>query len=44
MLDFFVHPALFWLFGMRSAERVVQGSKQRIELNEESEADTNHAS
>ena len=37
MLDFFVHPALFWLFGLRSAERVVLGSKQRIELNEESE-------
>ena len=39
MLDFFVHPALFWLFGTRSAERVVQSSKQRIELNEESEED-----
>jgi CzcA family heavy metal efflux pump len=38
MLDFFVHPALFWLFGLRSAERVVHSSKQRIELNEESEA------
>jgi hypothetical protein len=23
-LDVFVHPALFWLFGLRSAERVVQ--------------------
>lgn len=44
MLDFFVHPALFWLFGMRSAQRVVQSSKQRIELNEESELDTNHVS
>ncbi|MDP1560257.1 MAG: efflux RND transporter permease subunit [Pirellulaceae bacterium] len=43
MLDFFVHPALFWLFGIRSAERVVQGSKQHIELNEESEADTSLA-
>jgi HME family heavy-metal exporter len=38
MLDFFVHPALFWLFGLRSAERVVRSSKERIELNEESEA------
>ncbi|XZE35784.1 efflux RND transporter permease subunit [Pirellulaceae bacterium SH501] len=37
MLDFFVHPALFWLFGLRSAERVVRSSTQRIELNEESE-------
>jgi HME family heavy-metal exporter len=44
MLDFFVHPALFWLFGMRSAQRVVQSSKQRIELNEESEVDTKHVS
>jgi CzcA family heavy metal efflux pump len=23
LLDFFVHPALFWLFGMKEAERVV---------------------
>jgi CzcA family heavy metal efflux pump len=38
MLDFFVHPALFWLFGLRSAEHVVRSSKERIELNEESEA------
>jgi CzcA family heavy metal efflux pump len=38
MLDFFVHPALFWLFGLRSAERIVRSSKERIELNEESEA------
>lgn len=43
MLDFFVHPALFWLFGMKSAQRVVQSSKQRIDLNEESEVDSNHA-
>ena len=38
MLDFFVHPALFWLFGLRSAEGVVRSAKERIELNEESEA------
>ncbi|MDX1925291.1 MAG: efflux RND transporter permease subunit [Pirellulaceae bacterium] len=37
LLDFFVHPALFWLFGLRSAERVVRSSKQQIVLNEESE-------
>src|SRR5262249_50067884 len=24
LLDFFVHPALFWLFGIREAERVVR--------------------
>ena len=24
LLDFFVHPALFWLFGLRSAQRVVE--------------------
>ena len=23
LLDFFVHPALFWLFGLRSAQRVI---------------------
>jgi HME family heavy-metal exporter len=37
MLDFFVHPALFWLFGLRSAETVVRSSRERIELNEESD-------
>ncbi|EMI15292.1 heavy metal efflux pump, CzcA family protein [Rhodopirellula maiorica SM1] len=34
MLDFFVHPALFWLFGMKSAERVVTAAAGEIELNE----------
>ena len=24
LLDFFVHPALFWLFGRRSAQRAVE--------------------
>jgi len=35
MLDFFVHPALFWLFGMKSAQRVVNQSQQLVELEEE---------
>jgi HME family heavy-metal exporter len=26
LLDFFVHPALFWLFGLREAQRVVQAA------------------
>lgn len=39
MLDFFVHPALFWLFGLKSAERVVQASKSDVLLVEESEDD-----
>ena len=34
LLDFFVHPALFWLFGMKSAERVVQHSRQEVKLEE----------
>ena len=37
MLDFFVHPALFWLIGLKSAERVVNESKTDIPLFEESE-------
>ncbi|MGB7344328.1 MAG: efflux RND transporter permease subunit [Pirellulaceae bacterium] len=37
MLDFFVHPALFWLIGLKSAERVVNQSKTDIPLFEESE-------
>jgi len=32
MLDFCVHPALFWLFGRRAAERVVTESHTEIEL------------
>ena len=34
MLDFFVHPALFWLFGMKSAERVVRHSREEVQLDE----------
>ncbi|MCA9181609.1 MAG: efflux RND transporter permease subunit, partial [Planctomycetales bacterium] len=34
MLDFFVHPALFWLFGMKSAQRVIKQSHVQIELEE----------
>jgi HME family heavy-metal exporter len=30
LLDFFVHPALFWLFGQRSAKRTVES--QQVEL------------
>lgn len=35
LLDFFVHPALFWLFGLRAAEHVVNDSAQQIALEEE---------
>ncbi|QDS93434.1 Cobalt-zinc-cadmium resistance protein CzcA [Roseimaritima multifibrata] len=35
MLDFFVHPALFWLFGMKSAAAVVRNAKNNVELTEE---------
>ena len=37
LLDFFVHPALFWLFGMKEAERVVNESHTEIALIEEAE-------
>lgn len=37
LLDFFVHPALFWLFGLKEAKRVVNESQSEIELNEEHE-------
>ncbi|MGE0759068.1 MAG: efflux RND transporter permease subunit [Pirellulaceae bacterium] len=30
LLDFFVHPALFWLFGLRSAARVVGETQDKI--------------
>ncbi|TWT92867.1 Cobalt-zinc-cadmium resistance protein CzcA [Botrimarina colliarenosi] len=30
LLDFFVHPALFWLFGRREGERVVNGPTDQL--------------
>lgn len=37
LLDFFVHPALFWLFGRKEAERVVNGNRSNVLLEESSE-------
>ncbi len=34
LLDFFVHPALFWLLGINEAERVVRSAREHIELIE----------
>src|SRR5262245_13988340 len=34
LLDFFVHPALFWLFGLKAAQRVVSEHDQQIPLVE----------
>ncbi|MCL4193448.1 MAG: efflux RND transporter permease subunit, partial [Thermoguttaceae bacterium] len=39
LLDFFVRPALFWLFGRRAAERLI---RQRELLADESEAELSH--
>ncbi|MBA3312607.1 MAG: efflux RND transporter permease subunit [Planctomycetaceae bacterium] len=38
LLDFFVHPAMFWLFGMRSAAGVVGEDQTEVPLVEESAA------
>lgn len=38
MLDFFVHPALFWLFGTRSAERAIQASSSQLTLQDASQS------
>ncbi len=35
MLDFFVHPALFWLFGTRSAERALKKAHTQVDLHDE---------
>ena len=40
LLDFFVHPALFWLIGLKEAERVVNESNTEVALVEE--ADEEH--
>lgn len=34
LLDFFVHPALFWLLGLKEAQRVVNESMEEIPLVE----------
>lgn len=36
ILDFFVHPAMFLLFGMKEAKRVIEASNEQIEMEEES--------
>ncbi|MEN6496921.1 MAG: efflux RND transporter permease subunit, partial [Thermoguttaceae bacterium] len=33
LLDFFVHPALFWLFGRKSAEQQIKERKTQTDLN-----------
>lgn len=38
ILDFFVHPALFWLFGLKAAQRVVEDPHLAVPLTEEHEA------
>ena len=37
LLDFFVHPALFWTLGLRSARRVVESEEQNIALEDDEE-------
>lgn len=32
LLDFFVHPALFWTLGLKSAQRVVEAVEQQVSL------------
>jgi HME family heavy-metal exporter len=44
LLDFFVHPALFWLFGRKEGERVVNESRAEIPLIEEHEEPMNFQS
>ena len=45
LLDFFVHPALFWTLGLRSARRVVESDEQNIELeDDENQTSSSHRS
>ena len=37
LLDFFVHPAMFWLIGLKEAERVVNASHTEVALVEEAD-------
>uniref|UniRef100_A0A7C2JXF8 Efflux RND transporter permease subunit n=1 Tax=Schlesneria paludicola TaxID=360056 RepID=A0A7C2JXF8_9PLAN len=43
LLDFFVHPALFWLFGLKSAARVVGESKTQVPLVDPEEEATHRS-
>ncbi len=36
LLDFFVHPALFWTLGLGSARRIVEAEEQHISLSDKS--------
>ncbi len=38
LLDFFVHPALFWTLGLNSARRVVESKERHVALVDESGA------
>jgi HME family heavy-metal exporter len=38
LLDFFVHPALFWLLGIKEAARVVAAEDKQIEFVEHDSA------
>jgi CzcA family heavy metal efflux pump len=43
LLDFFVHPALFWLFGLKEAQRVVSEAMEEIPLIEPHEENLHSA-
>ena len=42
LLDFFVHPALFWLFGLKAAQRVVTEAHSEVALVEPHEEKHDH--
>jgi HME family heavy-metal exporter len=37
LLDFFVHPALFWVFGMETARRAVESGREELALDDDSD-------
>ncbi|QDT56544.1 Cobalt-zinc-cadmium resistance protein CzcA [Caulifigura coniformis] len=43
LLDFFVHPALFWLFGLKAAQRVISEAEQEVVLIEPREEEALHS-
>jgi len=42
LLDFFVHPALFWTMGLNAAKRAVEAEEESVPLVDHEEVASEH--